>query len=311
MSTDSGTQPDPHPLAIDAGLPERPEAWPSGALAALRHFVQGDVVEAPPFFYFADPSRPVWARTHAYAADSEGPEVIEMSAGAGPPYGVINTQTCDIGEEDADRPIRPWVQISPVYDRSGDLDSGWRRKLRRDEGPRYLMHLPALTGGFWVADFRIEVPVEKGWLATRRRLDGFADEAAQRRVGERIAMLRSRPAFAGSFVDLVQRPLVAALKGLRATNRDLYDRMDSQVDEVAVELDSLLDPHDARITLLVEGHVDQDVDDWWHEWWDVASERCEAADLTLHAFAARRISDVSLAEYRRMTTVPLARISPE
>jgi hypothetical protein len=212
-------------------------------------------VEAPPFFYFADPSRPVWARTHAYTADSEGPEVIEMPDGAGPPYGVITSQTCDIGEEDADRPIRPWAQISPVYDRSADLDSGWRRKLQRGEGPRYIMHLPALTGGFWVADFRIEVPVEKGWLATRRRLDGFADEAAQRRLGERIAMLRSRPAFAGRFVDLVQRPLVVALKDLRATNRDLYDRMESQVDEVAVELDSLLDPHDARITLLVERHM--------------------------------------------------------
>ena len=311
MNTDSGTQPDPLPLVIDAGLPDGPESWPPGALAALRQFVQGDVVETPPFFYFADPSRPVWARTHAYAADSEGPEVIEMPGGAGPRYGLITTQTCDIGEEDADRPVRPWVQISPVYDRSGDLDSGWRRKLRRGEGPRYLMHLPALPDGFWVADFRIEMPVEKGWLAIRRRLDGFADEATQRRVGERIAMLRSRPAFAAKFVELVQRPLVAALKDLRATNLDLYDRMDSQVEEVAVELDSFLDPHDARLTLLIGGDIDQDVDDWWHEWWDAASERCEAADLTLHAFAARKTSDVSVAEYRRMTTVPLARISPD
>lgn len=311
MSTDSGTQPDPQPLAIDAGMPERPETWPTGTLAALRQFVQGDVVEAPPFFYFADPSRPVWARTHAYTADSDGPEVIEMPDGTGPPYGVITTHTCDIGEEDADRPIRPWVQISPIYDRSGDLDSGWRRKLRRGEGPRYLMHLPALGGGFWVADFRIEMPVEKGWLATRRRLDGFADEAAQRRVGERIAMLRSRPAFAGRFVALVQRPLVAALKDLRTTNRDLYDRMDSQVEEVAVELDSLLNPHSARVTLLVEQQVDQEIDDWWHQWWDTASESCQTTDLVLYSFAVRRTSDVSLAEYRRMTTVPLARISPD
>lgn len=83
-------------------------------------------------FYFADPRRPVWARTRAYAADSQGPEVIEMAEGAGPRYGLITSQTCDIAEEDADRPIRPWVQISPVYDRT-DLDSGWRRKLRRGE----------------------------------------------------------------------------------------------------------------------------------------------------------------------------------
>jgi len=68
------------------------------------------------------------------------------------------------------------------------------------------MHVPALSRGFWVVDFRIEVPVEKGWLATRTRLDGFADEAARRRVGEVIAMLRSRPAFGSRFVELVQPP---------------------------------------------------------------------------------------------------------
>jgi hypothetical protein len=311
MSTDSGAEPDPQPVAIDAGLPEGPGEWPSGTLESLRHFVQGDVVEAPPFFYFADPSRPVWARTRAYTADSEGPEVIEMPESAGPAYGLITTQTCDIGEEDADRPIRPWVQISPIYDRSADLNSGLQRLLGRGEGPRYLMHLPALPTGFWVADFRIEAPVEKGWLATRRRIDGFADEAAQRKVGERIAMLRSRPAFAANFVDLVQRPLVTALKNVRTANRDLFNRINSQVDEVAVELDSLLDPQAARITLLVDEPVDQDVDDWWHEWWDATSERSQAAGLTLYAFATRRTSDVSLAEYRRMTTVPLARISPE
>ena len=311
MSTDSGGQPDPLPLPVDGGLPESSDDWPAGALATLRQFVQGDVVEDPPLFYFADPSRPVWARTRAYAADSTGPEVIEVPERVRPRYGLITTQTCDIGEEDADRPVKPWVQVSPVYDRKSDLDSGWRRKLSRGEGPRYLMHIPALPGGFWVADFRIEVPVEKGWLATRTRLDGFTDEAGQRRVGERIAMLRSRPAFASRFVEHVQRPLVTALRGLREANRDLYDRMSVQVDEVAVELDSFLDPHDVRVTLLVDAPVDQDVEAWWRNWWDQSSERCQEADLTLQAFAVRAMSEVSVSEYRRMTTVPLARISPE
>jgi len=304
-------QPDPQQVPIDAGLPDGPEGWPSGVLSALRQFVQGDVVEKPPFFYFADPARPVWARTRAYAAGSDGPEVIEMPDNAGPPYGVITSQTCDIGEEDAQRPIRPWVQLCPVYDRVTDLDSGWRRKLAKGDGPRYLMHLPALPGGFWVADFRIEVPVEKGWLATCAKLDGFRDEAAQRKVGERIAMLRSRPAFADRFVRLVQRPLVTALKELRSTKRDLYDRMDAQVEEVAVELNSLLDPRDARITLLVPGQVDPDIEDWWRSWWDTTSESCSNAGLDLQAFAIRKTSEVTVAEYRRMTTVPLTRISPE
>ena len=311
MSVGPHMQLDPQPLPIDAGLPDGPEAWPTGVLGALRQFVQGDVVEGPPFFYFADPSRPIWARTRAYAADSSGPEVIEMPAGAEPPYGLITTQTCDIREEDSDSPVRPWVQISPVHDRSGYLNSGERRLLSRGQGPRYLMHLPALPSGFWIADLRIEVPVEKGWLATRTKLDGFTDEAARRRVGERVAMLRSRPAFAGRFVSLVQRPLVEALKGLRSADQELYIRMQEQVDEVAVELDSMLDPREARVTLLVTGDVDGEVADWWSTWWATTTEICAAGGLTLHAFGIRSTSDVTVAEYRRMTTVPLARISPE
>jgi hypothetical protein len=311
MNTDSGNPPDPRPVSIDAGLPNSPNAWPPGTLDALKSFTQGHVVEAPPLFYFADPSRPVWGRTHAYTADSEGPEVIELRELTGPPYGLITTQTCDIGEEDADTPIRPWVQICPIYDRSNDLDSGWRSKLRKGGGPRYLMHVPAISDGFWVADFRIEVPVEKGWLATRAPIDGFADEAAQRRVGERIALLRSRPAFAPRFVDLVQRPLVGVLKKLRADNLSLYQSMDEKDPEVAVELDSFLDPRVARVTLLVEHPVDEAIEEWWRGWWDAASEQCEAGGLTLQPFAIREASQISLAEYRRMTTLPLSRISPD
>lgn len=309
--SDSPTQPGWKPPTIDAGLPETQDKWPPDALRALRQFVQGDVVADPPFFYFADPARPVWLRTHAYTADSAGPEVIEVPDQARPRYGLITTQTCDIGEEDADRPVRPWIQLSPVYDLTLELNSGLRRLLRDGAGPQYLMHVPDLPNGFWVVDFRIEVPVEKGWLAPRARLRGFADEAAQRRVGERIAMLRSRPAFAGSFVELLQRPLVTALKRLRQEHRELYGRMNDQVDEVAVELDSHLDPHNVRVTLIVDGTLDEDVHDWWRNWWDESSARCHEAEMELQAFAVRTASQITLSEYRRMTTVPLARISPQ
>src|SRR5262249_51871317 len=96
-----------------------------------------------------------------------------------------------------------------------------------------------------------------------------------------------------------------------AAEDDLHDRMDAQVDEVAVELDSLLNPRSAHITLLVPGRVDQDIDDWWRTWWDVTSESCSNAGLDLQAFAVRRTSEVTVAEYRRMITVPLTPISPE
>jgi hypothetical protein len=55
----------------------------------------------------------------------------------------------------------------------------------------------------------------------------------------------------------------------------------------------------------------RNIEDWWHEW----RGRCERDmrgrfNMTLHAFAARRVSEVSLAGHSRMTTVALARLIP-
>jgi hypothetical protein len=311
MTSGAGGEPDPQPVPIDAGLPGGRSEWPPGVLESLRAFVQGHVVKEPPFHYFADPARPVWVRTHAYVADSTGPEVIELPEGAGPAFGMITSQTCDIAEEDAEWPIRPWVQIVPVYDLSADLNSGIQKLLRKGKGTSYLMYLPGLADGFWVADFRIEVPVEKGWLAAQRPVEGFLTEEQRQQVGERVAMLRSRPAFDGRFVAVIQRPLVTELRELKQADLGMYQRMDAQVWRVAVELDSLLNPKDVRVTLLTQGDVDEDIEDWWRAWWDSASGRCASEGMTLHAFAIRKTCDVTLAESERMTIVPLARISPD
>lgn len=298
------------PLTIDDGLPPSAENWPAGVLDSINTFAQGDVIDNPPLFYFADPSRPVWARTSAYSRDSEGPEVVECGQETRPRYGVITTQTCDIGEEDAERPVRPWVQLSPVYERS-DLDGGVRSLLRRGKGPRYLLHLPALPDGFWVADLRIEVPVEKGWLAGRSRVDGFASEDGQRQVGERVGLLRRRPAFARSFVRAVQRPLVDSLRHLKSAQRELYDEMEGAIYEVAVALDSHLDPTTARLTLLLDEPLSQDALDWWGEWWDRTV--LDAADLgfTVQGLDFRASDSITVREYRDLVALPLARISPD
>lgn len=70
----------------------------------------------------------------------------------------------------------------------------------------YLVYLPALEPGFWVADLRIELPVEKGWLAGQTPTKGFDNEDSQRGLGARLALsgagqplLRSS---VSSFIDL-------------------------------------------------------------------------------------------------------------
>jgi hypothetical protein len=58
----------------------------------------------------------------------------------------------------------------------------------------YLAHLLAFDGGFWVADLRLEVPVEKGWLAGQQRKPGYLDEIGAEKFGQRLVRIRERPA---------------------------------------------------------------------------------------------------------------------
>lgn len=298
------------PHTIDDGLPPDRSAWPDGVLDRMQSLAQGHVLRNPPLFYFADPAHPIWARTRAYTDGSVGPEVVEAGEEAVPAYGMITSQTCDVVEEMSDRPLRPWVQLSPVYNRS-DLNSGLRILISAGKGPRYLFHVPQLPGGFWVADLRIEYPVEKGWVAGQEALDGLGSQALRMRLSERLGLLRSRPAFAQEFVDAVQRPLVEQLRALKATHKDLYERMDAQVDEVCVELDDHLSPTQGRVTLLLERPVDPDVLSWWNGWWDTASQAVEAVGFILHSFEARLATELRVSEYKRMTAVPLERLSPD
>jgi hypothetical protein len=134
--------------------------------------------------------------------------MIELAEEDRPPYGIITTETCDLLEEDRERKIRPWFQVSPVLDLS-HLDDN------RKSGIENLRHtyLARLTGpnfidGFYVADLRISVPVEKSALVGRIALPGFATEEEERAFSMQIGEMSTRPIWPVS----VQEVIVGGLK---------------------------------------------------------------------------------------------------
>lgn len=297
------------PAPLDAGLPAQAD-WPQEVLQSLERFRQGDLVADPPFFYWADPRLAIWERTLAYTAGSAGPELVEAAPEQRPPYGVVTSQTCDIADESR---RRPWIQISPVFDLAQAINNGLKKELKNGRGPLYWLHVPFDDDGFYVADFRIEMPIEKSWLANRAPIVGFPTEAERHEVGRRIAMNRTRPAFAQRFVDLVQQPLVGALKLLKKNDATLFLALNEQVYEVAVLMDDHLDPSVVRVIVLSPGDVEVEtaVHEWWESWWDETSAACTASGLQLQAFEVRSIKDVTVFDYRSMTRLPLSQISPD
>ena len=263
--------------------------------------------------YYADLSRPVWTRTHAYVDNGvTGEEPVLVGTSGLPPYGIITTQTCDLVEEDAD-PKKPWIQVAPVFECENLNNSGLRKQLKKGRGPAYLTYVPDLQPpGFWVADLRIEVPVEKGWLLGREPIRALKDPKLRGRFAESCSWLRGRTAFSGDFVKTVQAPMSDALRTLQQSEPDLFALLNDHVDEVRVRVDDPLDPSNAQVLLISEAPPPAEVQEWFDSWWDEQRPLAESTGITLLPHDYSTFGTMTAAEYRGSIELPLDhRISPE
>jgi hypothetical protein len=258
-----------------AGVP-----WPEEVRAAVGPFRQGHLIEAPPFFYAADLRAPVWGLTHAVSADTaeheRGEELLELAEEDRPPYGIITTQSCDLAEE-TDRPRKPWIGVAPVYSVPGDS-----RIPLRDE--IYRLNPPALPGGgVWVADLRIEMPVEKSFLIEREPIDAFASEQEAVAFGNYLARRRGRPALASVFHDVITQAMqdLRNESGARKKQRRLVREQVYQV-RLAIEDGTRLAPVAAKLWVVCRDEPSDETRDWFGAWFDRARPIAEGAGMQLH-----------------------------
>jgi len=263
-------------------------------------------------FYFADPRYAVWGATLALQEDSLGPELVDASDYA-PPYGVITSQSCDLAEDGFEIPRRPWFQVAPVYDLAPVLSAGDRKQLRRQGGALYQFHLPGLSGGdhqFWVADFRIEIPVEKSWLAGKEPILGLPTDLDRRTFAARLGWMRNRPAWAEVVIDAVQRVLVNELAQTKKDNRPLFDEVVATVIEVGARTDSMTKPSRFQLLALCEYTPTQDVQDWWSSVNSKIRQGLYEHDVACQQESILTASDCSVSLYRQFSPVPLLKYSP-
>lgn len=297
--------------SIDAGLPASGDEWPAGVLEAAALFEAGDIIAKPPLFYFADSSRGVWAATRTLEEGSPGAELVDAQS-VSPDFGIITSQTCDIGEIGFARPCKPWIQVAPVYDLSSIRDDV-RSALQKNKGPIYLKWIPQLAGvsnGFWVADLRIEVPVEKSILVGRVPIKGFHSEQEQRGVLKRVSDLRLRPAWADAVVDGVQNPLLSSLKALRGSDRQTFDEIELAVAEVGARTDSMVQPKTLEMALFVDAPLSDTALEWWNSFTDFLRASARLSQLTVQAPVVLDLNECSVSKYRLYAPVPLTRYSP-
>lgn len=262
---------------IDSGIQQ---PWPDAVREAATRFRQGDLIERPLIFYAADGEHGVWALTRVVGSPGGGVEIFELDSADGPPYGLITTQTCDIFEE-TPKPKQPWIQVAPVYNAALQLTADQQRMVVQDR----VMHLiyltaPTLPEGFWVADLRIELPMEKSLLVSQTALTAFADEGDYRKLARRLAGRRSRPAFAQVITDNVTGPLKKRIDGLKKGRQaDLL----APVEELRLVVEGTsVNPSAVRLIIVMKEQASSgETEAFFGAWWTHAKGRATPANLQL------------------------------
>jgi len=279
-------------------------------MEAVSEFRQGDLVERPPFLYAANGACPIWSLTRGIVEGGNDPSIAVLADEDAPLYGIITTQSCDLTEQPpAGRrrlPCRPWFQVAPVSPE--DRFTKDQVKMARKGRILYLVALsPPELGGLWLADLRIEMPVEKGWLIERRPIHGFGDQAEYRDFSLRLQYLRSRVASEGGITDRVLDHLQEFLARDGARGRSALESVSYIMYEEhgAEHSPSLLTLH----VFPFEDELPEQARDLFDEWYDECVKVCRAEGCSLQPpeYEAR----ISPLDFSKLVPVEIASLMPE
>lgn len=276
--------------------------WPTKVLEAVARFKQGDLVERPPFFYAGSSRYGVWALTKHTGTPDLPSEVFELDPDQGPPYGLITTQTCDLYEQRS-KPRQPWFMVAPVYDARYLLHPSQDTQLRKGMfGHLVLLDPPGLPTGLWVADLRIEIPLEKSWLVGREPIAAFPTERGYLELARRLARRRERPALANVLSNEVVSSLRGEFSRLKADGLAVLDAI--REIRLLISQGDRMAPSAAQVLVITHSNPPPDmVKVVLDAWWDEAHERCARQGLHLIGNRYTSLDAMTAAEY--VTSVPL------
>jgi hypothetical protein len=277
--------------------------WPHEVVDALDGFRQGDLVKDPPMFYWGDARFPLWQPT-AEETEAGVADVVLLEEGS-LDYAIITTQTCDLREQRTQK--KPWFSVAPVYEFAEDSHGLW--PLIEAGRVTYLTRVSGLEGS-WVADTRIEMPVEKSWLVGKTSIAGFAGQDEYLTFAERLADARRRPAIADAIYQKVLRPLRDALKKLPTADAAALLGPVWEF-RLAVSGDRT-SPDAVQLVVLTLGPCPSPILEWFESWWDEARLSADSALVLLRPrFEDADSAGLSVSEYQTLIPLPFADISPE
>jgi hypothetical protein len=282
---------------MDDEQPRTAAAWPSDVLATLGQFKQGDLFDNPVFFYWGAIADGLpWEAPASEGEEGNVPtpvsrefEVLDFEP-SNEVYGIITTQTCDLCEEGI--PAQPCFQASPVHRLSDEFAD---RTV-----PAYLVRLdpPDLPPGVWVADLRIEVPIEKTFLVGRHPLAAFPDEDGYLKFAATLGRRRDRAALGAGIIDAVAK----TLRQQARNNRRFRKVLNEEIQSVRLNIDrgTRLQPVEARVHVVARGPISEQTKERFEAWWDKARIEAEAAGIHLFPNEYHDSTCMDVEQYERL-----------
>jgi hypothetical protein len=279
-------------------------SWPDDIVNRLNEFRQGTLVAQPPFAYHASATNPIWIGSRLVTADDD-PVLIELDPADWPPYGVVTTQSCDVDEEGRSR--KPWVQIAPVYELpTGDGNLGNIRNWRS----MYLAPVTAL-GPTWIADLRIEFPLEKSWLVLSNHRPGFRTPEEFDQFEKFCGNQRSRPALDTGIYDRVSKPLRTWLLDLSQHAPDDYRSFVQALQHLYLYVQGdRLGPQAVQVVFVGERKLSMAVVERLDAWWESVYSQGDPP-FTLLPNRYLTFDEVRFVELRNWLEQNLAALVPE
>lgn len=276
--------------------------WPPEVTEKLRHFRQGSVIPSSPFTYHADATSPIWQATINAVPEDDPVLLVDLDPADCPPYAIVTSHSCDVDEEGANR--KPWVMLAPVYRLPDDPRLGQIRAWQM----AYLAPIPAL-GNDWVADLRIEFPVEKSWLVRHEPTDGYTTLEGFARFSRFCGDHRRRPALATSIWVKFIWDLRDRLVQLAKEDRALHGEFAKGVAHMylAVNGDALIEPEVVQAIFVSDDPLPASVQNWLDAWWVDVLTKGPPFDILGNRYLT--FEQVGFRELRAWHEIELARVA--
>jgi hypothetical protein len=271
-----------------------PRRWTPDVVAAAQRFYQGHLIKGVEFSYTG-------AVTHGLPTGGDSDESQSEPEDEPPdrefdfltvtfpdPYAILTSQTCDVQEQPP--PQQPWINVAPAY------------RLRGAERalPDFFHRLDpvGLPKGFWVADLRLEIPLEKTMLVGRKPIEGFADEEGYLDFAARLGRRRDRAALATPLVEAVARTLRRRMANSKSFGRECKAELITV--RLNIEDGPRLAPAVVRVHVISRGEPTARLRAGFEKWWEAAYEECEAVGIVLLPLAFHDGTSMDVELYGRL-----------